>query len=466
MSASVSLCMIVRNESAQLQACLAPVMELVDEAVVVDTGSDDPTPGVARSMGAQVYDLAWPDSFAAARNASIHYATGDWIFWLDADDRIDDANRERLRRLFASLGESDLAYRMRSASRKAPGSRDYVVSDHVRLFRRQPDIRWRYRVHEQILPAIVQAGGRVVWSDVMIEHLGYSDSAVRTQKHERNRQLLERDLQEHPDDPFVLFNLGWTLHVLGQTEAAIPHLYQSLRRCSAEVRFKPPRERVYGVLASALTRAGRTGEALHVHAQARSEGGISLESRYAEATGQLARGEYALAESLFRDLRRAIASITGEHPYRDLQREVDRHLSQICLRQRRYSDAETFLTELLSLHPDDSAAAIHLGEVYLAQRRLADLEGWIQRLSRTPSHGRDADFLVARLHLARHEFPEALARTDSLLRQFPRSVHLHGLRAEILWCQADRQAAAAAFREVLALDPQHARARQALQALS
>src|ERR1051325_6086585 len=99
----ISLCMIVKDEEANLAECLAGVADLVDEMIVVDTGSTDRTKVVAASRRARVFDFPWVDSFAAARNESIRHATGDWIFWMDADDRIDEANRQKLRNLFAQL---------------------------------------------------------------------------------------------------------------------------------------------------------------------------------------------------------------------------------------------------------------------------------------------------------------------------------------------------------------------------
>src|SRR5262249_33980822 len=99
----VSLCMIVRDEEANLPACLASAADLVDEVVVVDTGSTDRTREVAARFGARVFDFPWVDDFAAARNESLRHATGDWVFWMDADDRLDEDNRGRLRGLFAGL---------------------------------------------------------------------------------------------------------------------------------------------------------------------------------------------------------------------------------------------------------------------------------------------------------------------------------------------------------------------------
>src|SRR5207245_5074676 len=118
----VSLCMIVKNEEANLGACLASVADLVDEIILVDTGSTDKTKEIAAQFGARVFDFPWVDSFAAARNECLRHATGAWIFWLDADDRLDEDNRQRLRALFASLQDDTAAYSIRSLVLPEPGT--------------------------------------------------------------------------------------------------------------------------------------------------------------------------------------------------------------------------------------------------------------------------------------------------------------------------------------------------------
>jgi GT2 family glycosyltransferase len=99
----VSLPMIVKNEQENISACLEAVRRLFDEIVVVDTGSTDRTREIAREFGAKVIEFAWVDDFAAARNEALARATGDYAFWLDADDVVDPAQREKLEELFDRL---------------------------------------------------------------------------------------------------------------------------------------------------------------------------------------------------------------------------------------------------------------------------------------------------------------------------------------------------------------------------
>ena len=112
----VSLCMIARNEALTLPRCLTSVAGLVDEIIVVDTGSSDNTRTVAQELGAQVHDFAWVDDFAAARNESLRHASGDWIFWLDGDEHLDADNRAKLRTLLDGLTDENAAYLMTQRS--------------------------------------------------------------------------------------------------------------------------------------------------------------------------------------------------------------------------------------------------------------------------------------------------------------------------------------------------------------
>ncbi len=152
----ISLCLIVKNEEENLPACLASVEGLADEVVVVDTGSTDRTRELAARAGARMVSFTWVDDFAAARNEGLRHATGDWVFWLDADDRLDDAGRGKLRTLFDGLADEpgNVAYVMKCLCAADPAEGSATVVDHIRLFRNHPEARWRYRVHEQILPAL------------------------------------------------------------------------------------------------------------------------------------------------------------------------------------------------------------------------------------------------------------------------------------------------------------------------
>lgn len=224
----ISLCMIVRNEERVLDACLTSARPWFDEIVIVDTGSDDRTLEIARSHGARVFEMKWPDSFAEARNVSLKHAQGEWIFWMDADDTLPRGSGESIRRAAASAPSDVVGYVVPVQfvdDVQGAGTR----VDHVKLFRNLPDVRFEGRIHEQVLPSLRETGGKIARSDAVVLHSGYDTSDLGQQrKRERDRHLLALDLKERPDHPFVLFNLGMTAHFTGEHGEAIEWLGKCL----------------------------------------------------------------------------------------------------------------------------------------------------------------------------------------------------------------------------------------------
>ena len=221
---SVSLCVIARNEEANLAACLGPLVPLVTETIVVDTGSTDETRSIAESFGARVFDFPWCDDFAAARNESLREATGDWILWMDADDRLDAANLGKLAALLAGLGNDRVAHLMSCVSLAADGQPTFEAK-HVRLFPNAPAHRWARRVHEQILPALRSTGCDLRETGISVHHVGYQDHAVFLRKIERNLRLLELEYGSRSPDGWYFYQRGGALFDLKRFAEAIVSLH-------------------------------------------------------------------------------------------------------------------------------------------------------------------------------------------------------------------------------------------------
>jgi GT2 family glycosyltransferase len=229
----VSLTMIVKNEEANLPACLESARDLFDEIVVVDTGSSDRTVEIARSFGARVFDFPWVDDFSSARNAALARATGDYAFWLDADDRIEPDQYPVIKALLDGIQQPEAAYVVRCSCDPDPSGGGATVVDHVRLFPLREDVRWTYRVHEQILPALRKVNVEVRWTSAVVRHVGYNDPALRKQKLKRDQAILELELADRADDPFVLFNLGAIALETNEHRAALGYLQRSLSGSAA-----------------------------------------------------------------------------------------------------------------------------------------------------------------------------------------------------------------------------------------
>src|SRR5262245_54601937 len=123
----LSCCMIVRDSELTLPAALAGIRNYVDDLVVVDTGSLDRTREIALAHGARLFEFPWCDDFSAARNESIRHARGKWIFWMDSDDTIDEANASALHKLaHGSHAPNTLGYVMRVV---CPGRAEYGADE-------------------------------------------------------------------------------------------------------------------------------------------------------------------------------------------------------------------------------------------------------------------------------------------------------------------------------------------------
>ena len=153
---TLSLCMIVKDESAVLSRCLACAARFADEIIVVDTGSADDSKDIASRLGARVYDFEWRDDFSAARNYSFSLASSDYIMWLDADDIVEESDACLIRALVEG-GGFDVAM-----LKYVSGNLCYC---RERILRRSMNFVWQGAVHEVISPR-----GKVVYSDAKIVH--------------------------------------------------------------------------------------------------------------------------------------------------------------------------------------------------------------------------------------------------------------------------------------------------------
>ena len=221
-SSFVSLCMIVRNEAHSLAECLQSARGAVDEMLVVDTGSSDGTALVANRLGARVVSFAWTEDFAAARNASLAHARGNWILVLDADERLTGNAGARLRKLLP--GPTDVvAYllQQRTPTPSSAGTGMVRTEWLPRLFRTGVGARYTGAVHECILPSLA-GKGRVVHADLVIQHDGYlrSPEDVRA-KALRNLRILQRELERDPADALAWIQVGDCHACLQDADAAI-----------------------------------------------------------------------------------------------------------------------------------------------------------------------------------------------------------------------------------------------------
>lgn len=182
---TLSLCMIVKNEHDTLGRCLECIKDIVDEIIIVDTGSADDTKEIALKYTNKVYDFEWVYDFAKARNFSFSKATKDYIMWLDADDIILDEDREKLKKLKQTLTyDIDMVffkYNLNLDENGIPALSYY----RERIVKRSNNLKWISPIHE-----VIPRYGNVISQDIAITH-----KKIHSSDPKRNLTIFEKMIE-------------------------------------------------------------------------------------------------------------------------------------------------------------------------------------------------------------------------------------------------------------------------------
>lgn len=239
---TLSFCIIVKNEEAALPQCLASVCNVVDEIVVLDTGSTDNTLAIARSFNACVYSFDWCNDFSAARNESLKYVQGDWVLVLDADEVL-------VPEIIPSLQQAidSPQHLLINLVRQEVGAAQSPYSMVSRLFRRHRDIYFTRPYHAMIDDSVEALLHREAdWQigylpDVAILHYGYQASTIAARdKFAKARTIMEGFLADHPTDPYVCSKLGALYNDMGETTLGLQLLERGLQSIRNRSRIDAP----------------------------------------------------------------------------------------------------------------------------------------------------------------------------------------------------------------------------------
>jgi len=226
----VSQCMIVKNEEKNIEKALSWGRDFMYEQIVVDTGSTDRTPEIARELGAKLLFYQWRDDFAAAKNFAIEQARGDWIVFMDADEYPAPGDEAKILRLLEQIQETDFDGISTGWQQIDESGQITASGTQVRIFRNRPDLRYRRRIHEQLASTegrALRLGDAV--ADIAIFHTGYQKAAMKEKKSsERNKRLILAELKEHPGDREMLGYMGDESFEEGNTEDAKRWYYQAI----------------------------------------------------------------------------------------------------------------------------------------------------------------------------------------------------------------------------------------------
>jgi glycosyltransferase involved in cell wall biosynthesis len=220
----ISLCMIVKDEEQFLPACLKSVQSVVDEIIIVDTGSKDKTIEIAKSFNAKIIQIPWEDDFAKARNVSLENATGEWVLHLDADEQIEEKDADLMFSLMEEYKTESEAFFLQVINCNYDMSGDQLSFPSVRLWKNHPNYRFKGALHEQIADSIVNSNPNkpIPLTPVQIYHYGYDKSVIKQKnKIERNLSIALKEVQKKPKFSFAHFNLAMEYGRQGELQKAV-----------------------------------------------------------------------------------------------------------------------------------------------------------------------------------------------------------------------------------------------------
>lgn len=262
---AISAALIVKNEERFLEGCLESLSGQVNEIVIVDTGSSDQTTAIAKKHAVRLLHHKWTGDFSEARNMALDAATGEWILYIDADERLHVPDTMTLAAMVS--GRRAAAARVQFMPKSG-----FTRYGEPRLFLNRPDMRFRGRIHETVMPDIdrlcIEEGYSVIMTEAKIDHLGYDGN--QDHKHARNLPLLEAAITGGQKRVYYYYHLAETLVALRRMEDAARIGYEGLavargndsekNRADASLiyqmlaRIAPPGEAILALVQEGMTR--------------------------------------------------------------------------------------------------------------------------------------------------------------------------------------------------------------------
>ncbi|MEW5924422.1 MAG: tetratricopeptide repeat protein, partial [Candidatus Zixiibacteriota bacterium] len=395
--ATVSACMMVKNEEELLPTCLESIRNWVDEIIIVDTGSTDRTIEIARSYGARVFSQKWSKDFSKHRNYSISKATCDWIFIIDADEEFIGDDLPELRRAINQENFRIVSISVLNTDKKTGECTSFLPSP--RLFKRDAGFHYEGIVHNQLqFPGnepILRVGAR-------IKHYGYNLSHdLKMKKVARSRELLEKQLEISPDDPFVHFNYAQLLRgITKKPDSELADLI--LRHAARAVELSDPRNRATLPLhlqglhqqATVLIAAGRFEEAVEKCRQA-----LETKPDYLDAL-------YTMAEAYGR-----------MQDFNQAEKYFNKYLDE----QKKYDPAKEDLSIILLFGFMRHRAYYSLGLIHQIQGNLAQAENYYKKALAEQDPCLDINLKLADIYLNREEADKAWEYIEKELALNPSS---------------------------------------------
>jgi tetratricopeptide (TPR) repeat protein len=439
----ISLCMIVKNEEDWIVGTVECVRSIVQEVIIVDTGSTDSTPARAQALGATVLRYQWTESFADARNVSLEAAREPWILVLDADERIADRDLPLIKEV-AESGTADGYHLIQrnyvfknqiigwtaNTGEYSEGAEfeGYVDNPLIRLFRNSPEIRYHGVVHEIVDRKRLPPHLKFASIPAVMHHYG----KVRGEEHLASKQLLYlklglKKVQEDPANGKAFFDLGIQYQELGRHDEACDCFDKAfaMNRQPMALLYRAMSEkslRHYESAAALLKRAIESGlDTLYVHLelgnvyQAQSDW-MAAQSEYAkcmalDANNPIPAFNYGLVLRKMGDSDGAVRLYNRALSLDPKFREPMMELAVLHLQSERPDEALRILERVSNV---DAVALSLIGAAHLQKNNLNDAQKYLESALRKDRTLTDARLNLAQVYTRRGDHSRAARYVQSV----------------------------------------------------
>ncbi len=421
--ATISVCIIVKNEERFLRDCLQSVSPVADQIVVLDTGSTDRTVAIAEEMGADVRHFEWCNDFAAARNASIAPATGDWILWIDADERLAPSSIPYIKNLSREnrpvIGQVQI-------NNKSNDDADVHISTAFRLFRNKQGIYFYGMIHEQLS---ARPPERIVTrrTAIQIDHLGYAlEEDISRSKLERNGRLLEQQVKNEPENAYAHFTLGQNYNLLKEPQRAIRHFEKAFELNQFKKELKAT---LLNVWAETCLKLGQEEKALELAGHSAGLEKMQVGAFYLIYKIQKNRRHPLEAGQAVDHMRRSEAYIRS-HGWQigtDVllgDDKLDFAQAELEAMTGNWEKAMALYNQLIKKHPHDASIKVFAGKIFLQYGRLKEAEIFLTDALRQLPARLDILELLGIIYIKTGHLAQAIDVYEALHAQAPNNVQV------------------------------------------
>lgn len=229
----ISVCIIAKNEEKHIEECLKRLKPYGFEIIVTDTGSTDRTKEIAARYADKVLEFEWVNDFSAARNYCASQASNKWILSLDCDEYVTSIDLNTLRILMQKFPKYTGVIRLKNLVIENEGHQGYGTDDVTRFYNKNYYL-FDYPIHEQVCALELSKREEMMQCFLMpmeVVHHGYAlQPEEMKKKQQRNLELLYKNFEKNPDEPYTLFQIGQSEFILGNYEKAVSFYEKGLSK--------------------------------------------------------------------------------------------------------------------------------------------------------------------------------------------------------------------------------------------